>query len=178
MEYKEKIGDLAMDTDYEASTAWKTLVNEILSAMEIVFTGKEKVKPRSLGYKGSCIAMTNAMKTNKLLVPVLGHDVYQMASCYPKTEPCDWFSVNTSRKDGPDSDVTICENYAVYFYGDSTFRFSKPNGRRDDNWKQRVARQMTQMKSGGPVEAIESHQSGRGMNESTDEVRKPTARPR
>jgi len=178
LEYKKLIGDVTVDTDYKASSAWKAHINEILSAMEIVFTGKEKVRPQSLGFKGSCIAMSNAMETNKLLVPILGHDVYQMASCYPKTEPSDWFSIITSRKDGPDSDVTICETYAVYMYGDSTLRFSKPDGKRDDNWKQRVAQQMTKMKSGGPVEAIESNQSGTGMHERIKELRNHTARPR
>ena len=178
MDYKKMTGDQAIDTDYEASTAWKLLANDILSAMEIVFTGKEKIKPQSLGFKGSCIAMTNAMKTNKLLVPILGQDIYQMASCYPKTEPSDWFSVINSRKDGPDSDDTICEDYAVYLYGDSTFRFSKPNGRRDDKGKQRIANSMTNMKSGGPVEAIESNQSGTGMIERTKELKNHTAKSR
>ena len=171
MEYKEKIGDVTLDTDYEASNAWHAQINEILSAMEIVFTGKQKVRPQSLGFVGKCCAMTNATKVNKLLVPLTGHDVYQMASCYPKTEPSDWFAIIGSRKDGPDTDVTTCEDYSVYMYGDSTFKFSKPGGKRDGNKMQRVAYQMTKDKSGGPVEAIESNQSGTGMFERTKELR-------
>ena len=83
----KKIEDVTLETDYEAPDAWHTQINEMLSAMEIVFTGTEKVKPQILGFIGKCCAMTDALKLNKLLVPLTGHDVYQMASCYPKTEP-------------------------------------------------------------------------------------------
>ena len=131
-----------------------------------------------MSYAEKCCAMTAAMKTNSLLAPLTGHDVFQMPHCYPKTEPGDWFSIIGSRKDGPDTDATTCDNYSVYMYGDSTFRFSKPSGKRDANWMQRVARQMKEATSGGPVEAIESNKSGTGIVERTQELRRHEAKKR
>ena len=138
----EKAGKAVPDPEYEPPNIWHIQVNEILTALAMVFSGKEKVKPNDVKYVEKCCAITETMESNSMLAPMIGHDLFQMAYLYQDTEPKDWIPIIETRKDDSRWGKGTCESFSVFMYGDSTFRFSKPDGKRDPNGKQKVASQM------------------------------------
>ena len=74
-----------------------------------------------------------------------------MAYLHRDTEQKDWFPTIETRKDGPELGEGTCDSVAISMYGDSTFRFSRPDGKRDPAGEQKVVNQMRIMTSRGPV---------------------------
>ena len=50
MTYMLRAGKAVHDPDYTPPNMWNEKINEILSLMAVVFSGKEKVRPKAMQY--------------------------------------------------------------------------------------------------------------------------------
>ena len=66
MTYMTKAGKAVHDPEYNPPNMWHVQINEILTLMAMVFSGKEKVKPNYMSYIEKCCAITETMESNSM----------------------------------------------------------------------------------------------------------------
>jgi len=170
----EQAGRAVSDPLFDPHPAWHSHVDEILSALATTMRPNAKMKPVGLSYVEKCCMITEVMKANSMLTPLLGHDIFQMPFLYRDTEPKDWFPAIYTRQDG--NDWKICDTLVISMYGDSTFRWTRPDGTRDKAHKKKVVNAMMAKASGGAVEATEVNLSGTGMSARSGELQRYEAK--
>ena len=149
LRYMAKTGRAVDNPRLDTSPAWHDFANSLLADLATVTRRSTRAMATNVLFIEKCCIITEIMKANAMITPLLGHDIFQMPLMYPDSEPDDWFPRIHTRRDG--NPWQTHEGLVISMFGDSTYRWTKSSGIRGGPYKDKVAREMLDKPSSGTI---------------------------